>query len=130
MSRTAEALSPDLFSLPAYRNRDPETSVIAALSNPSGRAIDARRVLECHHDRPEGLTDFELAALVERKQTSAGKRRGELRDKGLIEETTLRRPSDSGSPAVVWKITWLGLRIIELLELKRSQLNELSEAAE
>lgn len=104
----------DLFSyVPNYRTNDPETSIAAALRNPAGRAIDARRVLECHHQRPDGLTDFELANLVDRKQTSAGKRRGELRDKGLIEATALRRPSDTGSSAIVWRITALGNRIVE-----------------
>jgi hypothetical protein len=63
-----------------------------------------------------GLTDFQLATLVDRKQTSAGKRRGELRDKRLIEATALRRPSDTGSPAIVWRITPLGRRVVETLK--------------
>jgi hypothetical protein len=44
-----------------------------------------------HDANPDGLTDFELGAMVGRQQTSAGKRRGELRDLGYIEETALRR---------------------------------------
>jgi len=43
-----------------------------------------------------------------RQQTSAGKRRGELRDAGYIEDGLMRRPAPSGSMAIVWCITAKG----------------------
>jgi hypothetical protein len=90
------------------RTIDPETSHQAALRHPTSRARDLGMVLAAHRAHPDGLTDFELAALVGRQQTSAGKRRGELRDMSLIEATELRRPAPSGSPAIVWRITERG----------------------
>lgn len=97
--------------MPGYgaRASDPTTSH-DAFKRP-GRAVDRLKVLMVHakHAR-DGLTDFELAELVRRQQTSAGKRRGELRDKGLIQETAHRRPAPSGTLAIVWKITPDGMR--------------------
>jgi hypothetical protein len=103
---------PDLFDAGAavidvapVRYTDPETCNEArkdALSNAArGRKI-ALDLLFAHSD---GLTDFELAELSGWQQTSIGKRRGELRDLGLVEDSGFRRPSPSGSRAIVWKIT-------------------------
>lgn len=108
MSRIQEALEPDLFSVAARRS-DPETSHQAADRHPKLRQSDRRAALLAHAARPDGLTDFELADVMARQQTSAGKRRGELRDMGYIEQTKERRPAPSGSPAIVWKITAGGL---------------------
>ena len=102
----------DLFSVGA-RNTDPETSHLAAARNPHSRTIDREKVLAAHADNPDGLTDFELAEIVDRQQTSAGKRRGELRDAGLIEETDMRRAAPSGSLAIVWRITASGVETLE-----------------
>jgi hypothetical protein len=60
---------------------------------------------------PDGLTDFELADIMGRQQTSAGKRRGELRDIGLVSDTGYRRPAPSGSMAIVWAITRQGVTV-------------------
>lgn len=93
----------------AARNTDPATSHAAARRAPSARNDDRRAVLAEHAKAHlTGLTDFELAGLLDRQQTSVGKRRGELRDAGFIEATPYRRPSPSGSPAIVWLITSLG----------------------
>ena len=94
---------------PASRNSDPETCHIAAAS----------AALRASHGRLRALrqlsygarTDFELAAATGVIQSSIGKRRGELRDAGFVEAAigtdgkTEKRPSDSGSPAIVWRIT-------------------------
>lgn len=61
-------------------------------------------LLQAHHNHPAGLTDFELAAIVKLKQTSCGVRRSELVHAGLIEDSGLRRPSDTGTPSIVWKL--------------------------
>lgn len=96
-------MQPDLLG-PGARNSDPETSHRAAARDPDRKMRDRTAVLRAHYEHPDGLTDFELAEIVGRQQTSAGKRRGELRDMGLIEATELRRPAPSGSPAIVWRI--------------------------
>lgn len=112
MSRIQEALAPDLFA-PAARATDPVTSHQAADRHPVLRGADRRNALMLHATHPEGLTDFELADLMARQQTSAGKRRGELRDIGLVAMTAVRRPAPSGSPAVVWTITDQGRRVAD-----------------
>jgi hypothetical protein len=104
--------APDPFSPggPGVRITDPETSWLAAYKTPWLRAHDRWNVLLAHAAHRGGLTDFELGDIVGRQQTSAGKRRGELRDNGLIEATDLKRNAPSGSPAIVWRITAAGLR--------------------
>lgn len=93
---------------PAARASDPETSQEAGEAHPWMRRVDRMAVLVAHFNHPNGLTDFELADIVKRQQTSAGKRRGELRDIGMIEQTDERRAAPSGSSAIVWRITEIG----------------------
>jgi hypothetical protein len=104
----------DLFDYAAqgFRNTDPDTSYQAALRNVSGRYTDRRKALAALSAAGEGgLTDFELASRIGRQQTSAGKRRGELRDLGLVADTGRRRPAPSGSAAIVWAVTALGCQL-------------------
>lgn len=90
---------------PVARRSDPETSHQAAASVAPRAKRDRDRVYEALKAAGEdGLSDFELGAIVSLKQTSAGKRRGELRDAGLVVATEMRRPSDTGSPAIVWRV--------------------------
>lgn len=111
----------DLFSLvavkprPATRAGDPDTSRDAATMAANVRASDRRLVLLAHFDHPEGLTDFQLAEVVGRQQTSAGKRRGELRDAELVEATGERRTTPSGARAIVWRLTPAGRAIARAL---------------
>jgi len=86
-----------------YRNTDPDTSRAAAADKPV-RLTDRERALALHRAHPDGLTDFELADLMDRQQTSAGKRRGELAALGYIRDSGRRRPAPSGSKAIVWEI--------------------------
>jgi hypothetical protein len=111
----------DLFDYAAEivgaRSTDPDTSHEAAVRNLSGRNTDRRRALAALVAvGDDGLTDFELAARLSRQQTSAGKRRGELRDLGLVADTGRRRSAPSGSAAIVWAITPLGLRADKALK--------------
>lgn len=106
-------MSDTLFDHPAVRNTDPDTSHIAAQAALSRKATDQRLVLRIHAANPDGLTDFELADIAQRAQTSLGVRRGQLRDAGLIVNSGLKRPSPSGSPSIVWKISEAGLRAAE-----------------
>jgi DNA-binding transcriptional ArsR family regulator len=93
-----------MFDSPGVRATDPVTSREAAAANkpkaPGHRAL-ALSVLRSH---PGGLTDFELSDLTGLAQTSVGKRRGELRDAGLVADSGKRRPSPSGCAAIVWKV--------------------------
>lgn len=101
---------------PGARTTDPDTSVKAANRRTGDRKTDRRMALMYHyHCRDTGLTDFELAVYMNRQQTSAGKRRGELRDNALIAATEERRPAPSGSLAIVWKITEAGITEAEKL---------------
>ena len=86
-----------LFGL--VRNSDMDTPRLAAQKVLPRLSTDRQRVRECH-EAHNGLTDFELAALLGGSQTSLGKRRLEL---GCV-DTGVRRPSPSGSPAVVWRL--------------------------
>lgn len=91
----------DLWSM--ARPTDPETSWQAAadaLENADTNRAIALRALRAH---PDGLTDFELEELTGVKQTSIGKRRGELCAQGLVEYAGIKRPAPSGSMSRVWK---------------------------
>ena len=110
------------FDEPAARPTDPDTShgaaVIALHRSAGNRRIALAELVRAG---AEGLTDFELAARTNIAQTSIGKRRGELRDAGLV--TALMTPcvehpsgwrpvtrsAPSGTPARVWVITDLGI---------------------
>jgi hypothetical protein len=90
---------------------DPETSHMAAAFP---RRTDRDWALIALYTNRDGLTDFELAekltAMKGRPigQTSAGKRRGELRDFGLVRDACRRRPSPTGSLCCVWELTDAG----------------------
>lgn len=89
---------------PNARATDPDTSHRAAQRKRLTVDKDRAAVLSVHAENPKGLTDFELAEIMGRQQTSVGKRRGELRDAGYIEDSGFRRPSPSGSSAIVWRL--------------------------
>ena len=87
---------------PTHREPDHDTS-IAAGTETVRRGTDRALALELLRNAGErGLTDFELADLMHRQQTSAGKRRGELVAAGLVEKTDMRRAAPSGAMAIVW----------------------------
>lgn len=88
---------------PVARRSDPETSHQAAERASSGASTNRALALEALRKAGRaGLTDFELASLTGIAQTSIGVRRGELVRQGLVAATPMRRPSPSGSPAIVW----------------------------
>lgn len=110
----------DLFSVDTrgmVRASDPETSRGAAVVAIGRKALGQGLALEALYRAGErGLTDFELAAVTGWQQTSIGKRRGELRDDGLVcaaflldpmsgDRVSVRRPSPTGTPAQVWELT-------------------------
>jgi hypothetical protein len=96
------------------RSTDPETSYIAArvAGEPVKLYRAHRAVLKALVDAGQkGLTDFELAEITGRKQTSFGVRRGELKAVGLVVDSGDRRLSDTATPAIVWIVTELGLEV-------------------
>lgn len=104
MSRRGPEEPPDdapLFAM--ARKSDPETSRLAALDTLPAAATNRQLALRVLRQNPSGLTDFELAELTGLQQTSIGKRRGELRDSGLVIDSGLRRRASSGSLAIVWR---------------------------
>lgn len=97
------------FETPTARATDPRTSHEAAASvRPRAGSSRARALVALAAAGTSGLTDFELADRTGVPQTSIGVRRKELTRAGLVEPTELRRPSPSGTPALVWVITPLG----------------------
>ena len=85
------------------RATDPDTSRAAAIDARVNADTHRARVLGALHAAgTDGLTDFELADRLGLQQTSAGKRRGELRDAGLVVDSGRKRPAPSGSAAIVW----------------------------
>lgn len=120
------------FAPPAARSTDHVTAhgaaVIALFNAASNRA---KALLALADAGGQGLTDFELASVVDVIQPSIGVRRGELRKQGLVapamedcEPSTanpygvrpVRRPTPTtGSPAQVWVITADGLLAAEQL---------------
>lgn len=106
---------PDLLEWtppPGARNSDPETCHAAAASAAIRASFGRMRALR--QLSYGARTDFELAAATGVQQTSIGKRRGECVKAGWVEAQTddtgrkVTRPSDSGSPAIVWQITAKG----------------------
>jgi DNA-binding transcriptional ArsR family regulator len=90
---------------PVARRTDPATSHVAAKRATVNAGTNRALALRLLREAPDGLTDFELAERAGLQQTSIGKRRGELRDQGLVCDSGRRRPAPSGSPAIVWEAT-------------------------
>lgn len=93
----------DVWQRRAARATDPETSHQAAADAGTHARTNRAMALQLLRDHADGLTDFELAALSGLQQTSIGKRRGELRDAGLVRDSGRRRAAPSGSMAIVWE---------------------------
>lgn len=92
------------FGQPVARRSDPDTSHAAARDARAGAAsVRARCLVALRNAGERGLTDFELADEVGSQQTSAGRRRKDLVDLGLVEDSKERRPAPSGSDAIVWR---------------------------
>lgn len=104
---TALRLFNDDFE-PVARRTDPDTSWAAAEDASLNADTHRARVLAALRAHPDGLTDFELGDLLGLQQTSAGKRRGELRDIGLVVNAGCKRPAPSGSMSIVWKAAIYG----------------------
>ncbi len=93
-----------LDDAPLARATDPQTSHDA----PNRDRLSAHRLAALNALALGDATDFELEARTGIKQTSVGKRRGELVRMGYVENTGLRRLTPSGSTSIVWGLTDAG----------------------
>lgn len=100
------------MSAPSFRASDPETSRdAAALASLTAPTVRQRALAALRAAGADGLTDFELAEIVGRQQTSAGVRRKELERAGLVvvllgaDGRPVRRSTPSGATALVWIAT-------------------------
>ena len=99
-----DGLPEPAFPRPVARRTDPSTSWEAArLTEPRAGTNRARALALLRERYPDGLTDYELADLTGLQQNSVGKRRGELRDAGLVRATNLQRRAPSGAWVIVWQ---------------------------
>lgn len=95
----------ELISVSPARRTDPETSHEAADLNKEERDIIRERVYQYLKQMGDyGATDYELEKALKVYRTSAGKRRGELRDAGLVVATDQRRRTTGKATAIVWKV--------------------------
>ena len=104
---------PILFSYPLARNSDPSTSFEAAKDASFKASAHRIKALQALFDFGP-MTDFELANATGIQQTSIGKRRKDCQDTGFVNVLTdkdgakVKRPTPSGSNALVWKLTQAG----------------------
>lgn len=111
-------MSAEQLTLDAYRASDPETSRLAAAKAARHAVTDRDRAF-CILVEDGPLTDYELGEAFRRRgwpiaagNVSSGKRRGELRDAGLVEPLLdedgrpVRRLTPNGALARVWKAVW------------------------
>jgi hypothetical protein len=94
------------------RNTDPATSHEAGQLQ-YNNVNDRQLVLGTHYKNQDGLNDYELSDPYHRQQNSLGKRRTELFQAGLIEDSGLRRKGHTKSPCTVWRITEFGRTVYE-----------------
>lgn len=101
-------------ALSSARTADPDTAHGAALAaaNTDHRAVYAAILAVVHEHGP--LTDYHLSLHVARRtgtpilRTSVGKRRGELRDMGLMCNSGHRAKTDTNTTAIRWALTPAG----------------------
>lgn len=108
-------LSPRCFIRPyasrGARDTDPATSHLAAQQAAAVAAGNRRKVLEVLAASDGPMSDFDLATALDMLPTSVGKRRGELRDEGLVEQADRAGVSHVGSPCIRWQLTEAGRRV-------------------
>ena len=97
----------------AVRASDPATSKAAAESVAPRSGTQRYRVLNALvRFHRQGMTDAELATFLAMHPGSAAKRRGELADVGLVEDSGERRETPHGCMAIVWKPTAAGFSAV------------------
>jgi hypothetical protein len=94
----------------------PVTERIAKMRNYPRSGSQRWRVLEALAAAGErGRTDYELEVELELLRPSPGNRRAELVEDGLVLNAGETRPTSTGAPAIVWRLTDFGLEVYEHL---------------
>jgi hypothetical protein len=88
------------------RAQDPDTSRKAGESASRRGPSQRRRVWEALK-KLGGATDYEISMEVGILRSSAAKRRQELVDLGHVVETPMRRKTDTGTEAIVWRCSYV-----------------------
>lgn len=96
---------------PRYRRTDPITAKHAARDQTPERLSEGRWLALDALARHGAMTDHELAVVTGRIATSIGRRRTDLVQQGWAIATEDRRPSPSGTPSTVWRLTLDGLAV-------------------
>lgn len=99
----------------AVHRDDPPTSHQAALANaPRSGSQRGRLLLALAAAGEHGMTDYgaSIAARIARPHV-AGTRRAELLRLGLVEEAGGTALTDTGSPALLWRLTEAGRTVAE-----------------
>jgi hypothetical protein len=99
---------PTLFEGVAARRTDPDTSVAAALAHPLLRSSQRLQLLRAFDLVRSGLTDEEAGEIAGIRRVADTRRCSELRKAALIADTGDRRPTSTGSMAMVCQITETG----------------------
>jgi hypothetical protein len=98
-----------LFDAPGgARRSDPDTSVAAARAHPTLRNSQRLALLRAFALVGRGLTDEEAGEIAGIRRVADTRRCSELRGAGLIADTGERRPTSTGSMAMVCRITGPG----------------------
>jgi hypothetical protein len=88
------------------RATDPDTSHNAA-ENATRRGPSQRKRIWEALQHLGGATDYELSQATGILRSSAAKRRQELQELGHVIETNKRRPTDTGTLAIVWRCSYV-----------------------
>lgn len=86
------------------RTNDHDTAHEAAEQASRRGPSQRRRVWEAIHQLGDA-TDYEISVATGLLRSSAAKRRQELVDLGYVVETPFRRKTDTGTNAVVWRLS-------------------------
>jgi hypothetical protein len=90
-----------------YHRDGTDTERAAALRVMPRSGTQRAMVLETLQFFPQGVTDYELWGIFKigaRPHVPATRREELIRDGWNIVDSGLRRPTDTGSPAIVWRL--------------------------
>ncbi len=105
----ARLMVPGDMVVPLHRRNDKDTSIQAADAQLARLSINQTKVLNALAAAGEvGMLDHDHQKINGLMQDSAGKRRKELQERGLVRDSGIRRPSPRGPLAIVWCITEAG----------------------
>jgi hypothetical protein len=90
---------------PVHRNAHDTEYEAARFVEPRTGTLRALALATITEAGDRGLTHNELAAITGKRHYSIAPRVTELVEMGWVRDSGLRRPTDTGSPAIVWILT-------------------------